>query len=92
MNKENTNKCNLKEDETSAEVVKIYQCLCDKSFPDTLSKQMNCMKGQPMIRNSRIWGNFCEYFLRKTALKYPIFAFVEKLFPYVSLHRKWLKP
>ena len=54
MNKENTNKCNLKEDETSAEVVKIYQCLCDKSFPDTLSKQMNCMKGQPMIRNGRI--------------------------------------
>ena len=59
MNKENTNKCNLKEDETSAEVKKIYQCLCDTYytcviFPDTLSKQMNCMKGQPMIRNSRI--------------------------------------
>ena len=28
-----TNKCNLREDETLAEVVKKYQCLFDKSFP-----------------------------------------------------------
>ena len=30
-----TNKCNLREDETLAEVVKKYQCLYDKSSPDT---------------------------------------------------------
>ena len=28
-----TNKCNLREDETLAEVVKKYQCLFDKNFP-----------------------------------------------------------
>ena len=27
-----TNKCNLREDETLAEVVKKYQCLFDKNF------------------------------------------------------------
>ena len=28
-----TSKCNLKEDETLAEVVKKFQCLDDKGFP-----------------------------------------------------------
>ena len=31
----NTNRCNLREDDgTLAEIVKKYQCLCDKSFPE----------------------------------------------------------
>ena len=34
MNIEKTNKCNLREDETLAEVIKKYQCLYDKSFPE----------------------------------------------------------
>ena len=33
MNIGKTNKCNLGEDETLAEVVIKYQCLYDKSFP-----------------------------------------------------------
>ena len=33
MNIRKTNKCNLREDETLAEVVKKYQCLHDKIFP-----------------------------------------------------------
>ena len=33
MNKGKTNKCNLREDETLAEVVKKYECLHDKTFP-----------------------------------------------------------
>ena len=33
MNMGKTNKCNLREDETLAEVVKKYRCLFDKNFP-----------------------------------------------------------
>ena len=34
MNIGKTNTCYLKEDKTSAEVVKKYQCLYEKSFPE----------------------------------------------------------
>ena len=33
MNIWKTNKCNLREDKTLAEVIKKYQCLHDKIFP-----------------------------------------------------------
>ena len=40
-----TNKCNLREDETLAEVVKKCQCLYDKSFPGYKERdQCKCLE------------------------------------------------